>query len=386
MSFYSDKKKEHEALAETALKNKNYATAFYHVTEAARYTFSLAEQCSGELRDAYVSNANDLMDIAEELKGKMAKSGKQPKNKVEEAVDKSSSGSDDDNGGNDNGEDSAMRLAIPRERLTDVSGMEDAKAFVLNKVITPLRDPDRAKKYALTKGGGLLLYGLPGTGKTFFAKAVAGELGVPFYVLDTSKIMNKYVGESQKAIKELFDTARKNPMSVIFIDETNEILPSRNDPGVHQTTVQVENIILQEADGIDSDTKNPFLLIGATNYPGNLDDAALSRFPHRVEVALPDAKTRRFILERELKCMQIHVADDALAFLEEKTDGFSCRDIVQYAEELRGLASQHELNELTRDFCVKNFIDKHVTSTVVADSIREFKKRIGASGEDEKKK
>ena len=370
MGFYSDKKKEHEALAEKALQNKDYAMAFFHTAEAAKYTFSLAEQCSGKLAQAYLTNANDLVDIAAQLKAKV-QTGKTASGDPE--------GGDELQPASGEGGDSAMRLAeLPKERLKDVSGMEEAKRFVVNNVITPILNPDKAKKYGLDQGGGLLLYGLPGTGKTFFAKAVAGELGVPFYVLDTSKVMGKYVGESQKAIKELFDTARKNPMSVIFIDETNGVLPSRNDSNIHETTKQVQDIILQEVDGIESDSKNPFLLIGATNYPGNLDDAALSRFPKRVEVGLPDDATRRFILERELpKRMEIPIDGDALDFLVASTDGFSCRDIVLCSKELRGIAAERNAPGITLDFCRENFVDKHVESVDVAASIADFKKRVG---------
>lgn len=372
-SFNADKKREHEKAAEKALANNDYAKAFFHTTQAAEFTYNLAEQSDGDLAYAYLDDANELVAIATQLKEKIKSVSSEQKPLL------SSSSAD-------KAKDSEMLMdLLPRERLSDISGMEEAKEFVLNNVIVPISDPQKADIYDLDTGGGILLYGLPGTGKTFFARAVAGELGLPFYVLDTSKIMNKYVGDSQKAIKELFDTARANPMSVIFIDETNGVMPARNQSNVHETTNQVQNIILQEIDGIDSKEKNPFLLIGATNYPGNLDDAALSRFSKRIEVPLPNGETRRFILEREIMRMKLRFEKEAFDFLEEKTEGFSCRDIVLCAKNLKSSASSQNITEFTLEFCKQNFVDNHVISVEVSESIAEFKKRIGEQESSKKK-
>ena len=368
-SFNADKKREHEDAAADAIAHGDYSKAFFHTIQAAKFTFNLAEQSGGGLAYAYLDDANGLIEVARKIKRKIPVS-----KEVSEAVASADAPEEDSN----------MRLIErPKERLSDISGMEEAKKFVINNVITPLKDPAKTKKYDLQKGGGLLLYGLPGTGKSFFAKAVAGELDVPFYVLDTSKVMDQFLGNSQKAIKELFDTAKKHPMSVIFIDETNGLLVPRNAPNVHETTKQVEDIILQEMDGIRSG--NPVLVIGATNYPGELDDAALSRFTQHVEVGLPDGKTRRFILDRELRRMEIEFEEAAFDFLEEKTTGFSCRDVVQCAKKLKSIAAELDVSKFSLEFCQQNFVDNHVESVDVAQSIAEFKKRIGEQVAQKKK-
>lgn len=362
-SFNADKRQEHENAAEKELNQRHFRNAVLHLIQAAQFSLKLSEQCDDTMKEAHLERARQIRILAEKLL---------PRALEESSLVTESSGDEI------NSVDNPMLLGQrPQERLDDIFGMEDAKLFVVNNVIVPILNPEKAETYDLDTGGGLLLYGLPGTGKTFFAKAVAGELGLPFYVLDTSKIMGKYVGESQKAIKKLFDSARVNPMSVIFIDETNGIMPSRGEVNTHETTRQVQDIILQEIDGIDSKEKNPFLLIGATNYPGNLDDAALSRFSKRIEIPLPNRQTRRFILERELRRMKLDFEETAFEFLEEKTEGFSCRDVVQCAKDLKSSASAQNISVFSLDFCKQNFVDNHVVSIDVAESIAEFKKRIG---------
>ncbi len=366
-SFYYDKKKEHEALAEKALQGNDYASAFFHTTEAAKFTFSLAEQCSGKLTQAYLSNANELLDIAEKLK-KMAQDAKNTANK--QNTPSSAANTEDGEKG---------RLAeLPSIKLNDVAGMHEAKNDIQMSVIEPIRNPEKAKKYGLKPGGGLLLYGLPGTGKTFFAKAVAGELELPFYVIKSSDIFGKFVGESEANIKKIFEDARSHAMSVIFIDETNGILTSR-DGNAHETSKRVVDIILQEVNGIDSDSRNPFLLIGATNYPDQIDDAGLDRFQTIIEVELPVSSTRKSVLKREFSSMEIPVDDHALDYLTEKSTGFSCRELVKLAGIMKKSAAQQNISGMTADFCKENFKDIHVNYPGIAAGIEKFKARLGSA-------
>ncbi len=367
-SFNYDKKKEHELLAEKALKSKDYAVAFFHTAQAAQHTFSLAEQCTGKLTQAYLANAKDLLEIATKLK-QMAQEAKPESTS---AGKKLSAPSSEEGKG-----ELGRMMELPKEKLSDVAGMEAAKTDVRLSVIEPINNPEKAKKYGLKKGGGLLLYGLPGTGKTFFAKAVAGELGLPFYVIKSDDVYSKYVGESGKNISKIFEDARSHPMSVIFIDETNGILTARDDANAGQAAQQVVNIILQELNGADSDMKNPFLLIGATNYPDKLDEAGLDRFQTIIEVELPVATTREFILKRELSTMTIGMDDGVLAWLTAKTDGYSCREAVKLANMMRKAAARDEIDRLTVDFCEKNYQDVHVNHVGVAQDIERFKRRLG---------
>ena len=371
--FNASRKKECEDAAVKAVECTDYKKAFAYTVQAIEYTLNLAEQCGGKLACAYLDDANGLLDIAVQLKEKAAKAPEVTASDNAGASGTAASGAE-------SSDDSQMRLGtLPTEKLSDVAGMEAAKEEVLVNVIAPIKDP-KAKKYGLQAGGGLLLYGLPGTGKTFFAKAVAGELGLPFYVFETSKVLSKYVGESQQKIQNLFDEARKNEMSVIFIDEIDAIISGRGGDNVHQTSKDITNIILTEMDGIASQGKNPFLLIGATNYPDKIDDAALSRFRAKIEVELPNEKVRRDIFKRELLKQlseDIKVDDNAMDFLISSTDGFSGRDLVGIAAKIRSKAYLADIQRITLEFCKANFVDNHVVSDEVAQSLARFKKRIG---------
>ncbi len=374
-TFDFNKKREHEDLAIKALTSKDYSTALSHLALAAQFAYNLANSCSGRMAEAYIQNANGLLAAAEKVQFFLENG-----TVTAEAVDHGSS--------------KALLSSRPTTTLADVEGMEEAKDEVRLSIITNLRDPKKAKKFGLEKKSdsgkakpmGLLLYGLPGTGKTFFAKAVAGELGLPFYVIKPSDIFGKYVGESEQNITKLFADARSNKMSVIFIDEINGILTKRSSSNTHETSSRVVDIILAELDGVDSDSKNPFFLIGATNYPDKLDDAGKGRFDTFIEVELPKEGTRRFILRREFSCMEIPMADEALEFLVKQTNSFSCRDLVNLSFYYRKMAAKDEISSVTLDFCERYFKDEHLISLDIAESIENFKKTIGKGSPASKKK
>ena len=290
MEFFYQKKKEHEALAEKALRNNDYAGALYHTIEAAKFTYNLAEQSDGMLRNAYLSNAQDLTGIAEKLKEKMKTASP-----ATVASSNAAGGGEGESGGK-------CRIAErPNVRLDDVAGMEEAKKQLRLRVIEPLKRADEAKRHGLKVGGGMLLYGPPGTGKTFLAKAVAGELGLPFYAITSADVFGKYVGESENNIRNIFREAREAPLSVIFIDELETIFRKRTGD-IHETTQKVITVILQELDGVQ-DNKNPILLLGATNAPWMVDEAFLrtGRFDVLTYVGLPDQPARRKIIENSFK-------------------------------------------------------------------------------------
>jgi len=185
----------------------------------------------------------------------------------------------------------------------------------------------QAKKYGLKTGGGVLLYGPPGTGKTFLARAVAGELNLPFYMITAADIFGKYVGESEKRIRELFQLARKNPLSVIFIDELETIFSKRSD-NIHETTRKVISYILQELDGVDQN-KNPILLLGATNTPWLIDEAFLrpGRFDILAFVDLPDQPARVQILQTAFKPSELTQESGLLQYIADNTAGYSGADL-----------------------------------------------------------
>ena len=361
MSTYNyEKKLEYERNALAALSRNDAATALDCIVQAAKFSHALALECSGVIAQAYLKNAEELLNSADALQKQLS----------QKAVSNSSN-----SGSNDNADATQVRTVHSKTKLADVFGMEEAKNLVKLNIIEPLKNPAEASKYGLTLGGGLLLYGLPGTGKTYFAKAIAGELDLPFYEMRPSEILSKWVGESPQKMQAFFDQARSNPMSIIFIDEIDELLAPRE--GAHEVTKQVTNVLLRE---FTETEKNPFFLIGATNYPDRLDDAALSRFKSNcLEVELPNEEARRFIFEREFarEKAQIPVDPAAIDYLVKKTEGFSSRDIVGAADRLIGLAFINRIDKYTKEFCEKYFKDMHITSKEVQESISAFQARMG---------
>ena len=211
--------------------------------------------------------------------------------------------------------------------LDDVAGMEEVKEQIRLRLIEPVRHPGQAQKYGLKAGGGVLLYGPPGTGKTFLARAIAGELDLPFYMITSSDIFGKYVGESEKNLTELFRNIRKNPLSVVFIDELENIFTKRTDQ-IHETTRKVISLILQELDGVDQ-KRNPILLLGATNAPWQIDEAFLrpGRFDILSFVGLPDIQARKQILNAAFKKSTLPKEPGLIEYLADNTPEFSGADL-----------------------------------------------------------
>ena len=171
---------------------------------------------------------------------------------------------------------------------------------VLQQCITyPLKYPHLySEGIAAEAVKGVLLFGPPGTGKTMLAKAVATEGGATFISIDASSIENKWLGESEKNAKAMFTLARRLAPCVIYIDEVDSILSSREqgDESSHGTLTSVKTTIMQEWDGLRT-TQDRVVVIGSTNRPFDLDEAVLRRMPRRVLVDLPDLKTREEILK-----------------------------------------------------------------------------------------
>src|SRR3990172_2815800 len=142
-------------------------------------------------------------------------------------------------------------------------------------------------------GGGVLLYGPPGTGKTMIAKAIAHEIDATFFVVSPAQVMSKWVGEAEQNIRKLFEAAKAEPTSVIFLDEIEALVPKRKSDS--STVMQrVVPQILQELEGFDRTSERALLLVGATNQPWMLDEAILrpGRLDALVYVGLPDGPAR----------------------------------------------------------------------------------------------
>ena len=226
---------------------------------------------------------------------------------------------------------------IPVERPTisfaDIAGLEDVKEDIRLKMIYPFAHPEAAARYKIRRGGGILLWGPPGTGKTMMARAVAGEIDAAFFTVKPSEIMSKWVGDSEQNIESLFKSARSHERSIIFIDEIEALIPARRGEAGSPIMKRLVPQILAELEGFDTSSKNPLLFIGATNEPWSLDPAVLrpGRFDEKVYVGLPDQPARRKILELNLAGRPLG-ADVDLDLLAEKTVGYSGADMKNICE------------------------------------------------------
>ena len=179
--------------------------------------------------------------------------------------------------------------------FAQVGGLEGLKKEANMKIVQPFKNPELFKKFKKSAGGGILLYGAPGCGKSYFARAIAGECSAAFYNIGIDQILDMYVGQSEKNIKALFDTARADRPAVIFIDEIDALGRKRELLKNTSLTTTI-NAFLAQMDGVESDNEN-ILIIGATNAPWDVDSAfrRTGRFDRTFFVPPPDEAAREEI-------------------------------------------------------------------------------------------
>jgi AAA+ superfamily predicted ATPase len=224
----------------------------------------------------------------------------------------------------------------PTLRLPDVGGLSDVKERLQVAFLAPMRNPELRRLYGKSLRGGLLLYGPPGCGKTFIARAVAGELGASFVSVGISEVLDMWIGASEKNLSELFELARRQSPCVLFFDEVDALGQRRSQTrsSAMRTTV---NQFLAELDSVGSDNEGVFVL-GATNAPWDVDPALRrpGRFDRTVLVLPPDSPAREQILRYHLRDRPIAGID--LASLVSRTDGFSGADIAHLCESAAEIA------------------------------------------------
>ncbi|MHA1895584.1 MAG: CDC48 family AAA ATPase [Candidatus Helarchaeota archaeon] len=245
-------------------------------------------------------------------------------------------------------EPSALReimIELPSIPWSSVGGLEGVKNQLIEAVDLPLRRPEVFEKYGIKPINGILLFGCPGTGKTLIAKAIASYTETNFIPIRGPEIFSKWVGESERAIREIFRKARQTAPSIVFIDELDALAPERGQSSANKVTDTVVNQLLTEMSGLQ-DIKQ-VVCIGATNRPDIIDQALLrpGRFDKLIYVPMPDFEARHTILKIYTRNMPVG-EDVDLKELAKLTEGYSGADLENLCREaVMILLSEKEVNE-----------------------------------------
>jgi transitional endoplasmic reticulum ATPase len=235
------------------------------------------------------------------------------------------------------------------EGFKSIAGMQELKDTIKLDVIDALNEKEKYAEYGLTIPNGMLLYGPPGCGKTFFAEKMAEEIGFNFYQIKPSDIQSKWVNASQENIKNLFEEARKNAPSIIFIDELDALVPNRDNTSInHMNTSAVNEFLAQMNNSGDEGV----FIIGATNRPSSIDPAILrsGRLDKHVYLPPPDFEARELMFKLYLEKRPTDLGLDYAAFAK-ATENYVSSDIKFLCDEASRMAL-HSKSRITKEILI----------------------------------
>ncbi|XP_038124481.1 vacuolar protein sorting-associated protein 4B-like [Cyprinodon tularosa] len=312
-------------------KAKNYEEALRCYQHAIQYFLHVVKyEAQGErAKQSIRAKCADYLDRAEQLKVYLKKKEESPPAKpVKESGDKGNE-SDEGDGGEKkkfkNQLSGAIVMEKPNIKWDDVAGLEGAKEALKEAVILPIKFPHlfTGKR---TPWRGILLFGPPGTGKSYLAKAVATEANnSTFFSVSSSDLVSKWLGESEKLVKNLFALAREHKPSIIFIDEIDSLCGSRSE-NESEAARRIKTEFLVQMQGVGTNNEG-ILVLGATNIPWTLDSAIRRRFEKRIYIPLPEEHARSFMFKLNLGSTPNNLTEEDFATLGKKTDGYSGADI-----------------------------------------------------------
>ncbi|EPS30009.1 Vacuolar protein sorting-associated protein 4 [Penicillium oxalicum] len=281
------------------------------------------------------AKTGEYMDRAEKLKNHLASADKKKPSAVGangKIAPGSGKGGKEDDGDGEDAEAKKLRSALqgailsdkPNVKWEDVAGLESAKEALKEAVILPIKFPHLfTGKRQPWKG--ILLYGPPGTGKSYLAKAVATEANSTFFSVSSSDLVSKWMGESERLVKQLFNLARENKPAIIFIDEVDALCGPRGE-GESEASRRIKTELLVQMDGVGNDSRG-VLILGATNIPWQLDAAIRRRFQRRVHISLPDFNARMKMFMLAVGSTPCHMTQADYKTLAEMSEGYSGSDI-----------------------------------------------------------
>ncbi|MHB1439340.1 MAG: VCP-like ATPase [Cuniculiplasma sp.] len=282
---------------------------------------------------------------------------------------------------------------IPDIHWDDIGGMEDVKRELRESVELPLLKPEVFKKLGIRAPKGFLLYGPPGVGKTLLAKAVANESNANFISVKGPEVLSKWVGESEKAVREIFKKAKQVAPSIVFLDEIDSIAPRRGGGGDSGVTERIVNQLLTSMDGVE--VLQGVVVIGATNRPDILDSALIraGRFDKMIYIPPPDKEARLKILKVHTRNMPLD-QDINLQKIAEITDGYVGADLENLCREAGMMAYRNDPEaslvsngDFTRAMkVIKPSVDQEVINFYenmaknIGKSVKERRKQVEESG------
>jgi transitional endoplasmic reticulum ATPase len=362
--------------AAKAKKAGDLETAKKQYKLAGLALLNLALNADEEIKDIMVERAEEVISYADTL----GVDGSIPSKKKDapsyEPRKKESATKAEKNGDN---ETEFAPSEVSDMTFDDVAGLQEVKDTIRKRVIYPREHPDVYRKFRVDIGGGVLMYGLPGTGKTMIAKAIASEVGAKFFSIKSSDLLSKWYGEAEKNISALFNQVRKEKVAVIFFDEFDSLSPNR-DTGSSGVMSRVVNELLSQIDGFQkSDTL--LLLLAATNRPWDIDSAMIrsKRFSVKLYIPLPDFEARKHILK---KCFEGIPIDSDIDFddLSERTEGFNGADVSEFCNRCKDFVLERCIKARDKGLSIE---DEIITKNDVYGTLRGFVSSVKA--EDAKK-
>jgi vacuolar protein-sorting-associated protein 4 len=317
-------------------KKENFEEALNLYTHAVEYFLhSIKYETQNDAQKQSIRDKCDgYMRRAEKLKAHLNKKKKKPVKEGSTKKTDKSDGKEESSGDEEedkekkklsNQLDGAVVIEKPNIKWDDVAGLETAKEELQTTVILPIAFPhlfDKSRK----SWTGILLYGPPGTGKSFLAKAVATEANnSTFFSVSSSDLVSKWLGESEKLVKTLFEKAREAAPSIIFIDEIDSLCGSRSD-GESESSRRIKTTLLIEMQGGIKDTEG-VLVLGATNMPWALDNAFRRRFEKRIYIPLPDLNARQTLFKLKIGKTANNLHESDFKTLAQRSEGYSGADI-----------------------------------------------------------
>ena len=379
MNTLLDRKRKFEADCEAAIKAGRKKEAITCAARAAELAYKLAERTAGAIAESYIEDAEGWLEIGEKLQAK----GLGMSN-IEQGISKSKGRKTQVSGFNsqvspeaaESPEGSEWLVGEKPNRTFDkICGMVEAKQAIMEMVVYPLKQPEKSQALGLNPGGGVLLYGPPGNGKTLLGKAIAGELDCPFFYASGAQIRSKWHGESEQRLSQLLKSAQACEVAVLFLDEVEGLLPKRG--GSSQVDNRIVTQFLADVGGFE-ESSNTLLILGATNKPWSIDEAVFrtGRFDEKIYICPPDEPARLGILQMEIDGVNMEAGFDAAAW-SERLDGYSGSDIVGVMKSAKrislGRAIREDSDAILKAEDVEGALHK-IPSSITDKMLKEYAK------------